>query len=89
MKTHPTGDTVYVQALIHDIIMNTLLCSQTGALHKYPMRGFTQQLTEMDAENHSETWDGPWRRLRKSWGSIEGPEDGRNSTGSLADSTNL
>ena len=89
MKTLPTGDTVYGQALIHDIIMGTLTCSQTGAFHKCPMRGFPQQLTEKDAENDSEIWDGPWRLLMQIWGSIEGPQDGRNSTGSLTETMNV
>ena len=89
MKTCPARDTPYGQSPILNIIMDTMLCSKTGEFHKCPMRGFTQHLTEMDAENHSKTWDGPWRRLRKSWGSLEGPEDGRDSTGSLTESTNL
>ena len=89
MKTCPPGDIVYVQSPIHDIIMDTLFCSQTGVLHKCPMRVLTQQVTEMDAENHSEMWDGPWRLLTKIWGSIECPEDSRKFTGSLENSTNL
>ena len=88
-ESGPTGDTVYWQVPIHDIIMDTRLCSHTEALHKCAVRVFTKQLTEMDAENHSETWDGPWRLLMKTWGCIEYPEDGRNSIGSLTNSMNL
>ena len=54
MKTHPARDTPYGQSPILNIIKDTLLCSQTGDFHKCPMRGFTQQLTEIDAENQSE-----------------------------------
>ena len=46
-------------------------------------------MTEMDAENHSETWDGPWIFLMMVWGRIECPGDGKNPTGSLTDSMNL
>ena len=81
MKTCPAGDPPYEQSPILNIIMDTMLCSQTGVFHNCPMRGFTQQLTEIDAENHSETWDGPWRFLIKSWGNIQCPEDGMISTG--------
>ena len=73
----PAGDSPYGQSPIFNIIMDTMICSQTGDFHKCPMRGFTQQLTEIDAENHSETWDGSWRFLMKTWRSIECPEDGR------------
>ena len=54
MKTRPARDTPYGQSPILNIIMDTLLCSQTGDFHKSPMKGFTQQLTEIDAENQSE-----------------------------------
>ena len=86
MKTRPIGDRVYGQDTIHDIIIDTLFCSQTRAFHKCPMRG---HLTEIDVENYSETGGGPWRLLTKSWGSIECPDYGRNSTGSLADTMNI
>ena len=68
-----------------------ILCyaPRQGVLHTCPMRGFTQQPTEMDGESHSETWDVPSRRLTKSWGRIACPEDGRNSTGSTEDSMNI
>ena len=89
MNTRPKGDTTYGQSPILNIIMDTIICSLTGDIHKCPMRVLSQQLTETDAENHIETGDGPWRFLREIWGNIECPEDGRNSTGSLADSMNL
>ena len=54
MKTRPARDTPYGQSPILNIIMDTMLCSQTGDFHKCPMRGFTQQLTEIDTENQSE-----------------------------------
>ena len=89
MKTRPARDTPYGQSPILNIIMDTLLCSQAGVFHKCPRGGFTQQLAEIDAENHSGTWAGPCRGLRKSWVNIECPDDGRSSTGSLKDSMNL
>jgi hypothetical protein len=42
---------------IPDTISNALLCLQTGALHGCPLRGSTYQLTETDADTHSQVLD--------------------------------
>jgi hypothetical protein len=47
----------YGQESIPDTINDTLLCLQTEIKHKFPLRDSTQQLTETDAETHSQTLD--------------------------------
>lgn len=49
------------------IISNTLLCLQREAWHNCPLRGYTQQPMEGSVETHSETLDGAWGLLLKSW----------------------
>ena len=41
-------------------ISDDLLCLQTGVWHDCPLRGSILQLTQMDAETHSQTLDEAW-----------------------------
>jgi hypothetical protein len=43
------------------------LCLQTGSYHNCPQRGSTQLPMETDAETHSQTLDGAWGVVWKSW----------------------
>ena len=60
-------------------INDTVLCLQTGAC--YPLRGSTQQLTQTDADTHSQTVDGAWGLLWKNRRKDCGPQGDRDSTG--------
>ena len=53
MKIRSNRDPLYGKSPILNIIMDTMLCSQTGALPKCPMRDSTQQLTEKKMQRTS------------------------------------
>lgn len=61
----------------------------TGAQHGCPLRGSIKQLTQTGEETHSQTVDGAYGFLQKSWGSIEDPECNGIATGRPRESTNL
>jgi hypothetical protein len=71
---HATWDLYHGQAPVPNTINDTLLSLQTGAC--CPLRGSTQQLTQIDTDTYSQTVDGVWGLLRKNrkkdWGPWRG-----------------
>jgi hypothetical protein len=55
-----------------------LLCLEIGHKYNYPLRSFTQQLSETEAETHSPTLDRAlevlWKNLGKDSGTQRGKE---------------
>ena len=84
--TGPTLDPSSGQASIINII-NDLLCLQIGG--SCPLRSSTQQLTQTDADTHSQTVDGAWRLFWKNRRKDCGPERDGHSTGRPTELTNL
>jgi hypothetical protein len=89
----------FLEILIHEdepifkhqslTLLMILLCLQTGVEHGCPLRGSTQQLTQTDADTHSQTMDGAWGLLLKSSRKVVSIEGDRNLTGRPTESTTL
>jgi hypothetical protein len=73
-KYMPTWDLSYGKAPIPDTIYDTLLCLQTGVKHDCPLRGFIQQVTQTDADTHSQTLDGAWGSYERTGGTTTAPK---------------
>ena len=67
LREGPTFDPSHVQTPVSDTISDTLLCLQTGAQHNCPLRGSIQQLTEIEADTHTQTLDEVPGLSWKSW----------------------
>ena len=78
----------YGQAVIYNIINDTLLCSYTETLGNCPWRGSNNQLKEKAAELQSQNLHVPWGFIWKVSGKIQISEEEKNSTGRLRDSNN-
>jgi hypothetical protein len=62
------------------LLLNLVFC---------PLRGSTQQLTQIDTDTHSQSLDGAWGLLRKNRKKDCRPKRYRNTTGRPTESTNL
>lgn len=88
--TSPTSDPFHGQEPIPGTTNDTLLFLQTGSrITDCLLRGSPKQLTDTDAETHSQTMDRAWEDLWMNWERTERPGGERNSTGRSTELTKM